>query len=222
MLHSSGYKTKEGLSFCCCLWSTRVFEWPHKKGKRTSIGQIKAQILKSGAAYNTANDGVPFVTAFHARNLVARKIISRNFQILREDSTTNNIFNKPPLKAFRLAKNLKDLLFRSRLAWNLPDQSPGTFPCNGTVCCTCPISIHHPQLQHPKGMLTSRKHFSCITDNVVHCLSCTKCLSTMYIGRRLADRYIRVLESTAEMSSTGEMTFLYPPTSAKPIIQWRI
>ena len=75
--------------------------------------------MRSGAANNTANDGVPFVTTFHPRNLVARKIISRNFQILREDSTTNNIFNKPPLKAFRLAKNLKDLLVRSRLARNL-------------------------------------------------------------------------------------------------------
>ena len=43
--------------------------------------------VKSQAANNNANDRVPFVTTFHLRNLVAGKIISRNFRILREDST---------------------------------------------------------------------------------------------------------------------------------------
>ena len=84
--------------------------------------------MRSGAANNAANDRVPVGTTFHPRNLVAVKIISRNFQILREDCTTSNIFNKPPLKAFRRAKTLKDLLVRSNLARNLQDQSPGTFP----------------------------------------------------------------------------------------------
>ena len=35
-------------------------------------------------------------------------------------------------------------------------------------------------------------NFSCITESVVYCLSCTKCPSTVYIGetgRRLADRF---------------------------------
>ena len=52
-----------------------------------------AGILKSDAASNITNDRVPFVTAFHPSNLVAEKIISRNFRILREDSTTRNISN---------------------------------------------------------------------------------------------------------------------------------
>ena len=65
----------------------------------------------------------------HPSNLVAEKIISRNFQILREDGTTRNIFTKPPLK---------DLLVRSSLPRDLPQQSSGTFPCNRTVCRTCP------------------------------------------------------------------------------------
>ena len=36
------------------------------------------------------------------------------------------------------------------------------------------------------------EHFSCITEHVVYCLSCTKCPSIVYIGetgRRLADRF---------------------------------
>ena len=52
------------------------------------------------------------------------------------------------------------------------------------------MSIHLPQLQQrPKGMLTTQD-ISCITDNVVYCLTCIKCPSIVYIGetgRRLAD-----------------------------------
>ena len=53
------------------------------------------------------------------------------------------------------------------------------------------MSIHLPQLQHPKGMLTTQD-ISCITDNVVYCLTYIKCPSIVYIGeteRRLADRF---------------------------------
>ena len=131
------------------------------------------------------NGGCPY----HCKT---RKIISRNFRILREDSTTRNIFNKPPLKSFRRAKDLKDLLVRSSLPRNLPDQSRGTFPCKRTVCRTYPHVNSSSTITTPKGHVNITGHFSCITENVVYCLSCTKCLSAVYIGetgRRLADPF---------------------------------
>ena len=44
----------------------------------------------------------------------------------------------------------------------------------------------------PKGQVNATGHYSCITDNEVYCLACTKCPSTVYIGqtgRKLADRF---------------------------------
>ena len=44
----------------------------------------------------------------------------------------------------------------------------------------------------PKGQVNATGHYSCITDNEVYCLACTKCPSTVYIGqtgRRLANRF---------------------------------
>ena len=73
----------------------------------------RAEILQSDASNNNANERVPSVNTFHPMNLDAGKIISTNFRILRDDSTTNNIFNKPLPRAFRRTKNLKDLLVRS-------------------------------------------------------------------------------------------------------------
>ena len=82
-----------------------------------------------------------------------------NKWILREESTTSNIFNKPPLKAFKRAKTLKDLLVRGSVARNLPDQSPGTFPCNRTVCRTCPHINSSSTITTPKGHANITGHF---------------------------------------------------------------
>ena len=89
-----------------------------RKGRERALTKSRAEIFKSDAANNIAKDRVPFVTTFHPSNLVVEKIISRNFQILREESRTSKIFNKPPQKAFRCAENLKDLLLRNSLRRN--------------------------------------------------------------------------------------------------------
>ena len=126
---------------------------------------------------------------FTPGTLLPRKSSQGNF---REDSTTRNIFNKPPLKAFRRTKNLKDLLLRSSLLRNLPQPPLGTLPCNRTVCRTCPHVNSSSTITTPKRHVNITEHFSCITEHMVYCLSCTKCPSTVYVGetrRRLADRF---------------------------------
>ena len=163
-----------------------------KRGRERASTKSRVELLNSVLANNTAIDRVPFVTTFHPSNLAALNIMSRNFQILHEDSATANIFNKPPLKAFRRAKNLKDLLVRSSLPQNSSNQPPGTFPCNRTVCRTCRHVNLSPTITTPKGQINVTGNYSCVTDNVVYCLTCTKCPSTVDIGetgRRLADRF---------------------------------
>ena len=70
--------------------------------------------------------------------------------------------------------------------------APGTFPCNRTVCRTCPHVNSSSKITTPKGHVNITGNFSCITENLVYSLSCIKCPSTVYIGetgRRLADRF---------------------------------
>ena len=77
-----------------------------RRGRERASIKSRAELLENNAGNNTANDRVPLVTTFHPMNQDACKIISGNFRILHNDSTTNNIFRKPPLMAFRHAKNL--------------------------------------------------------------------------------------------------------------------
>ena len=147
-----------------------------------SIDKSRAENLKCDAASNITNDRVSLVTNLHHSNLVAQKTISRNFQIVCEDSMTRNIFNKPPLKAFRHAKNLKDLLVS--LPQNLPALVTGPF-------ATRP-HVNSSTITTPKRHVNIKGHFSCITEHVVYCLSCTKCPLTVYIGEtgcRSVDRF---------------------------------
>ena len=90
----------------------------------------------------------------------------------------------------------------------------------GPVAAHVPMSIHHPQLQHPKGMLTSRGIFpvSLITWFIVCRAPNVHRQCTL---ERLEEGWRTTLGSTAEMSSTEEMTFPYLPISTKPIIHWR-
>ncbi len=103
------------------------------------------------AGKNTANDRIPLVTTFHPMNQDACKIISGNFKILHDDNTINNIFRKPPLIAFRRAKNLKDLYVRSSLPQDPPNHPTSTFPCNRTGCRTCPHVNSSNTIATPKG-----------------------------------------------------------------------
>ena len=118
-----------------------------RRGRERASTKSRAENKKNDAA-NIATDRVPFVTTFHPSNLVAEKIISRNSRIFREDSKTRN--NKPPLKAFRHAKNLTDLLVRSSLPRNLVLNL-----LTGPFAAHVPMLIHHPQLQHQNAVLPS-------------------------------------------------------------------
>ena len=86
-----------------------------RRGRERASIKSRAELLENNAGNNIANDRAALVTTFHPMNQDACKIISGNFKILHDDSMTNNIFRKPPLMAFRRAKNLKDLLVRSSL-----------------------------------------------------------------------------------------------------------
>ena len=69
------------------------------------------------------------VTTYHPKNAPVCKILSHNYNILTNDDSTSVIFSQPPLKAYRRAKNLRDLLVHSNFPPDQPAQQPGTFPC---------------------------------------------------------------------------------------------
>ena len=143
-------------------------------------------------ANQTGTNRVPMVTTYHPKNTPVCKILSRNYNILTNDDSTRVIFSQPPLKAYRRAKNLRDLLVHSDFPPAQPAQRLGTFPCKRTICRTCAHINQTTSIPSPGGQIKITGHFTCTSDNVIYCISCRKCPRAVYIGdtgRRLADRF---------------------------------
>ena len=162
-----------------------------QEGKRKAASTPRALLLTGRNANQTGTNRVPMVTTYHPKNAPVCKILSRNYNILTNDDSTSVIFSQTPLKAYRRAKTLRDLLVHSKILPDQPAQPPGTFPCKRTICRTCPRINQSTSIPSPGGQIKITGHFTCTSDKVIYCISCRKCSMAVYIGdtgRRLADR----------------------------------
>ncbi|KAK3704117.1 hypothetical protein RRG08_032883 [Elysia crispata] len=66
-------------------------------------------------ADRTSSDRTKLIIMYHPQNVVAQKIIFQNLDILKVDHKACRVFNEPPVVVFRRAKNMRDLLVRSRV-----------------------------------------------------------------------------------------------------------
>ena len=89
----------------------------------------------------TSNDRTPFILPYHPFNKNVKDIIYSNFNNLTNDTNTKNIFDTPPLMAFRRDKNLKDHLVRTSLTTS---QQPVLLPANIAFARPAPTSINRP------------------------------------------------------------------------------
>ena len=71
------------------------------------------------------------------------------------------------------------------------DNAPGTFKCKHTQCKTCLIISDIVNMSRPNRSDKVTDHFTCISVNVIYCITCTLC-KKIYIGqtgRRFMDTY---------------------------------
>ena len=125
---------------------------------------------------------------FHPYKHAVKSIILRNFKLLQNDPDTGRIFSQPPLISFKRDKNIGTFLVRS--AFQTSEQ-PGTFKCARAQCKTCPFICNVEKLSGPKRSFKITDNFTCISANVIYCITCTLCkkLNIGETGRRLGDRF---------------------------------
>lgn len=109
-----------------------------------------------------------------------RKILLSNWNILHSRAEVAEIFDQPPLIAYKRDTNIRDTLVRSKLQEST-QRTPGTSPCNKPKCQTCPFICRTTDVQGPKSEFTITKQFNCLTYNIVYVIHCTKC-GKLYIG----------------------------------------
>ena len=169
-----------------------------------TTGKHRAQEIDRETALQTSQneetDRIPFTLTYHPQNLAIKNVILKNFKILSNDPETKHIFSLPPLISFKRDKNLGNFLVRSAFKFN---NKPGTFTCKRTRCKTCPFISNTVNISGPNRSVKVTDHFTCISSNVIYCITCTLC-KKIYIGetgRRLADRFREHLRD-AEQNNT--------------------
>ena len=169
-----------------------------------TTGKHRAQEIDRETALQTSQneetDRIPFTLTYHPQNLAIKNVILKNFKILSNDPETKHIFSLPPLISFKRDKNLGNFLVRSAFKFN---NKPGTFTCKRTRCKTCPFISNTVNISGPNRSVKVTDHFTCISSNVIYCITCTLC-KKIYIGetgRRLADRFREYLRD-AEQNNT--------------------
>ena len=61
------------------------------------------------------------------------------------------------------------------------NNKPGTFTCKRTRCKTCPFISNTVNISGPNRSVKVTDHFTCISSNVIYCITCTLC-KKIYIG----------------------------------------
>ena len=99
------------------------------------------------------------------------------------------MFENNFIGSFCNEKSLSNHLVKSKL--NHVHEIPGTFRCNRTICNTCQFVSCRTSIDTPFRSFSIRRSFSCVSENIVYCIFCSKC-NIYYVGetgRRLGDRF---------------------------------
>ena len=128
-----------------------------------------------------------------------KNIVHTHWDILGRTHTTHKVFNSQVIYGLRRNKNLRDLLVKAALPTGPPrpipqDRARPLHPCPRLNCRYC------TRLDKTGNIIstsTDRSYFtmkkvSCQSNNLIYCLSCTKC-NIQYVGQtknRLEDRFV--------------------------------
>ena len=115
------------------------------------------------------------------------RIVHRHYHLLQEDPDLQDLFDEPPLIAYRKGRSLRDELVHSRER----DQTVGTYRCSRTGCVTCAHTNPDPFIVGPSGYVNVSRKFTCESKFVVYVISCKRC-GGIYVGEtgeRLGDRF---------------------------------
>ena len=135
---------------------------------------------------------------YHPFSTRVKNIIYKHFNILRSNRVTNSLFPAVPLTAWRRDTSLRDMVVHTEQ--HGLEVNAGSFPCDRTRCGTCRFIINTNHVFGPKNSVPVTSRFTCISTNVVYCITCQKC-GFLYIGstvRRLGDRFVEHLRLTRQ------------------------
>ena len=143
----------------------------------------RAECLKLQDKHDT--DRVPFPVTYHPMLPNLHEILCRHHNLLTSSQKLSAVFQEPPLVSYRRPKNLRDLLVHAELKQpSNVSKGPGTLPCGGRGCKTCPSLIPNNSkiTSHSTGQTWPVwSSATCKSSDLVYLVQCRKC-GKQYVG----------------------------------------
>ena len=143
------------------------------------------------------NDRTIFVLTYNPALPSVSKILQKHWRVMVQDPYLKEVFPKPPMVAFRRAKNLKDHLIRAKVPPPPPARQRrilnGMTTCNKPLCATCPFVKKITTFKGPFSKMQVNLNYpmNCLSKNLIYCIQCSKC-QQIYVGqtsRSLKERF---------------------------------
>ena len=128
------------------------------------------------------------ITDYHPSFRAVLDIVSNNWDVLDNSSSTRPILQIPVIRGLRCPKNLRDLLVRARLT--IPDNHSNKSArkkrnnCTRLNCTYCRMLDKTGKIICPfnKRSYISRFNVNCQSNNLIYCLLCRSC-NKAYVGQ---------------------------------------
>ena len=134
---------------------------------------------------------IPFVVTYNRTLPPISKILRKHWNILQLDKNLQNLFEEPPVIAYRRCRNLRDLIGGNKLANNkcLKPKAKHTIkkcePCcikEGSLCCQQILDTNQFR-SHVTGKSYKIYHqVNCKSSNIIYLMDCSKC-HKQYVGK---------------------------------------
>lgn len=137
----------------------------------------------------SSSSNIRFITRFHGQYKRMESIISKHWEILKQDPFLSSSICDKPRVTYRRAPSLKNKIAPSQLKAQAPNPLcliplKGMYQCKKTLCKTCDFVQHGQKSFTHKGKTYCFDNFhNCSTDHVVYCLSCP--CQLLYVGRTI-------------------------------------
>ena len=152
------------------------------------VDKINRSDLLSYKTKDKNKDRVPLVITYSKHLPDIHKISRDHLPLLHKSSEMQQIFDKPPLVAFKRDRNLTDILVHGKHNKIFKSKDGRVNRCPTDNCAICAITKYDKEIPEIKNI---RQDANCQTTNAIYGIHCEVCNKIVYVGeteRTIAER----------------------------------
>ena len=186
-------------------YSSRFIE-----GQLQKVDKIDRSDLLTYKTKEEKKDRVPLVITYSKHLPDIQKISRDHLPLLHKSIEMQEIFDKPPLVAFKRDLNLTDILIHGKHNKIFKNKDGMSSRCPTDKCAICAITVNE-EIPEIKKI---QKEVNCHTTNVVYGIKCRKCNKIVYVGETERTVAERIKEHLADVRHGREKAVSFHFNSA--------